>query len=689
MAGGGGGPYLGQRPFTAGDQGLFFGRHPESLAIQALWREHRLVVLHGPAGCGKTSLLQAGVLPELSTDTDVLPLGRPLVGASFPEPLLPEHNPYSLSLLKSWFPGEAGTTLAQFSVTDLLRRRSLVREWTRTPVPLLVGIDQVEELFVDGAREKHRDFFFRDLAVALSEVPRLRVLLSTRTGTLRDLAPYVQRLSAASGVHFSLAPLTIDAAVEAARYPLERAGRHFAPGAAEYLVGELTVAAEGGVWVRERTSQAATAVEPTLLQVVCSSLWRALSPEKSTITATYIRGSLDIDRVLADFCADVIVETADRHQVPPPKLLSWIEHDFLPAGGHRAHAATTASHAAATPPRIARTLEDEHMLTAVGASRPTSYQLSSDRLAETLRHIISPPPSWNFSSLSRWTIGRSFDAPARIRIAESALAEEDLSLAQIHADGALETADSADLRLQAEAQSLLGNIAYRLDQPEQAEAHYRLAAQLREQLGDQPAVGRLFGAIGRMHARQGRHVAALEELQAAVTRLPSDLTLQTELAAVLWQAGQSQAAAAVFGTVLTVEPQSADALAGRGQIRAERGNAAAALDDLEALQKLRPSVSLRPEVRASYALALARVGRPESAMAEADAALASAQDSGIILLRAAQVARAGGALDRATALLRRAEEATHPALSSDQLSHARRLLRKVSTEPDPTLGQTR
>ena len=40
---------------------------------------------------------------------------------------------------------------------------------------------------------------------------------------------------------------------------------------------------------------------------------------------------------------------------------------------------------------------------------------------------------------------------------------------------------------------------------------------------------------------------------------------------MLWEAGQSQAAAAVFGTVLTVEPLSADALAGRGQIRAERG----------------------------------------------------------------------------------------------------------------------
>jgi len=138
-------------------------------------------------------------------------------------------------------------------------------------------------------------------------------------------------------------------------------------------------------------------------------------------------------------------------------------------------------------------------------------------------------------------------------------------------------------------------------------------------------------------------------------------------------AGQSQAASAVFGTVLAVEPDSADALAGRGQIRAERGNASAALEDLQELQRLRPSVSLQPEVRSAYALALAGLGKSESAMAEANAAVAAAYDSGIIFLRAAQVARAGGALDLATELLRRAEQATNPALTSDQLTQVRRL----------------
>lgn len=685
MAGGGGGPYVGRRAFTADDQGLFFGRDRESLDIQRLWRENPLVVLHGPAGSGKTSVLQAGVSPGLSEDVDVLPLGRALAGSSFPEPLLPEHNPYSLSVLSSWSPGESRTSLAQLSLTDFLRRRSLNGGWSRTAVPLLIAIDQLEEIFADGRSGQHRDDFFKDLAVATREVPLLRVLLSVRTDALRELVPYEQYLSPGKEVHIPLAALARDAAVEAVRHPMERAGRCLAPGAAEYLVDELR-AAEGIGDVRDATGQASAAVEPVQLQVVCSSLWQVITPELSAITSSFIRDNVDVDRVLADFCVDVLVETAARHQVALPKLFIWIERDFTTQDGRRATAAKTPETAAATPPAVACTLENQHILTAHWSSGSKQYQLSSDRLAEALRYL-SRPSSLGLSGPSPLKSRRSIDAVARIRIAESALAEGELTLAESHAAEALETADPADLRIQAEAQSLLGNITYQLGRPERAEAHYRLAAELREQLGDQSAVGRLFGAIGRMHARQGRHVAALEELQAAVTRLPSDLTLQTELATVLWHSGQSQAAVAVFGTVLTVEPQSADALAGRGQIRAERGNASAALDDLQALQKLRPSVGLQPEVRSAYALALARAGRPETAMAEADAALASAHDSGIILLRAAQVARVGGALGRATELLRRAEEASHPALSSDQLTHARRLLRQVSSELGPIVGQ--
>lgn len=57
--------YPGARPFTAADRHLFFGRERDIRALSDLIALEPLVVLFGKSGYGKTSLLQAGVLPEL------------------------------------------------------------------------------------------------------------------------------------------------------------------------------------------------------------------------------------------------------------------------------------------------------------------------------------------------------------------------------------------------------------------------------------------------------------------------------------------------------------------------------------------------------------------------------------------------------------------------------------------------
>jgi tetratricopeptide (TPR) repeat protein len=379
-----------------------------------------------------------------------------------------------------------------------------------------------------------------------------------------------------------------------------------------------------------------------------------------------------IHQSLADFCADVLSEIAAEFEMGSLGLRDWLERTFITSRGTRGTVPAGLPTTAGMPYSITRGLENRHLLTADWSSGTLWYTLANDRLIAAIRHLNRPTPIDSAPSI---------DAASHIRIAATLLTKGELVLAEKHAWHALKAAGGEDLRLQADARSLLGNIAFERGIIDVAEEHYRRAAELSEQLGDQSAVGRLLGAIGRLHATQGRYTAALDDLQSAVTRVPDDLTLQTELAKALWHAGQAQAAAAVFGTVLTIEPDFAEALAGRAQVCAENGNAFSVLDDLRTLQRLRPKLSLQPEVRSAYALALARVGRPETAMEEADAALASAPDNGLIFLRAARVASASGALERATALLRRAAEASNPALSSSQLDEARRLL-SSGGEPD-------
>ncbi|HYD11607.1 MAG TPA: ATP-binding protein [Allosphingosinicella sp.] len=60
------GPYPGLRPFLPRERDIFFGR--EQMINQVLVRlnEQHMVVVHGASGCGKSSLIAAGVLPQLA-----------------------------------------------------------------------------------------------------------------------------------------------------------------------------------------------------------------------------------------------------------------------------------------------------------------------------------------------------------------------------------------------------------------------------------------------------------------------------------------------------------------------------------------------------------------------------------------------------------------------------------------------
>src|SRR4051794_30911788 len=116
-------PYVGARHFDAGDTGIFFGRTREQAEVADLWQRHRLTLLHGESGAGKSSLLRAGVLPRLPTEAgQALPLGDISARSGFPLAALPDQNPFTLALLSSWFDGESPTRVSGLSILDCLRK---------------------------------------------------------------------------------------------------------------------------------------------------------------------------------------------------------------------------------------------------------------------------------------------------------------------------------------------------------------------------------------------------------------------------------------------------------------------------------------------------------------------------------------------------------------------------------------
>src|SRR5262245_39644848 len=58
-------PFVGLRPFTAAESILFFGRRQQTVELmEQLHRTHFIAVV-GSSGCGKSSLIRAGLIPKL------------------------------------------------------------------------------------------------------------------------------------------------------------------------------------------------------------------------------------------------------------------------------------------------------------------------------------------------------------------------------------------------------------------------------------------------------------------------------------------------------------------------------------------------------------------------------------------------------------------------------------------------
>ncbi|MBL7624865.1 tetratricopeptide repeat protein [Frankia sp. AgB1.8] len=647
--------------------------------MATLWSTHRLVVLYGASGAGKTSLVAAGVRAQLTADdADILPVGRVAQASAVPTAALARHNPYTFALLSSWSPNDPPNHLSGLSVAEYLARRPARNDRYGDPLPVFAAIDRFEELFHDlPHRRGYREQFIEQLAGSINEVPRLRLLISIREDSLARFLPYEPVICRDSRSSFHLLPLDESAALRAVTGPLEGTGRAFGPGVATRLVNDLRTSAftdRLGVTTNVRADR----VEPVQLQVVCSALWDALPPEAAVITDEHLRSYADVNRTLADFSARAVIEVAREHERDEAGLRYWLERTFVTELGTRNTVYEGVSHTAGMPNAIAHALVDRHILKAEWRSGSRWYELQHDRLIEAVRagNRQSPEPDR--------IDGRPIDY---LRTAEAALADGELDLARKHAQEAVRLAEG-DPRIQAEAESFLGDLAFQDERYAEAETRYRRAAELFELIQDSTAVGMLLAAIGQVLKREGRYAAAVADLQGAVARLPGNRSFRVELAHALWQAGQLRGAEGEYGGVLTYAPDEENALTGRGELRTELGEFAGALDDLDNLARLKPAAAAQPAVRAARARAFAELGRLAEAVAEADTALREAQAQAtrtqtaidpVVQWRVAIVAARAGDPARATALLESALGQSAPALMRHQRADARRLLENLTS----------
>lgn len=139
--------YPGIRPFSAEDQEVFFGRETEIQALSRMIRLRRITTLYGRSGLGKSSLIEAGVLPLLAqqgVQAIHVRFGA-YAGTDSPLPMqtfvqnLPEAP---ANTLLDRFEGESPSLWQQFKALQLAARHA------GEPIPtFLLVFDQFEELF--------------------------------------------------------------------------------------------------------------------------------------------------------------------------------------------------------------------------------------------------------------------------------------------------------------------------------------------------------------------------------------------------------------------------------------------------------------------------------------------------------------------------------------------------------------
>ena len=242
-------PYVGPRALRQGEQ--IYGREREARQLFELLIAERVVLLYSPSGAGKTSLIQAALVPQLAQEEfRVLPTIR--VSRGVAAGLVPR-NPYVMSALLSLeqnVPPERAipqAQLAEMEFADYLAKREAEDE---SEGSLFLIFDQFEEILTfDPLNREAKAEFFSQLATGLRDLERW-ALFSMREDHVAGLDPYLRPLPTRLKATFRLDLLTAEKARLAVQGPAHDEGVEFTEEATTKLVDDLrevTVQGPGGV----------------------------------------------------------------------------------------------------------------------------------------------------------------------------------------------------------------------------------------------------------------------------------------------------------------------------------------------------------------------------------------------------------------------------------------------------------
>lgn len=245
-------PYPGAEPFQAHQADFFWGRKTLTQQLVTAVRQHNCCILTGASASGKTSIVQAGLIPTLQQEQTTDGCDRwqiktvnlsthpfkNLAHAFLDATQTELERAEQLRRIET-FLEDGGRGLNQLIQASLLSQSSSLslpsqtqQIESRSDQRFLLVIDYIEQLFThhQGAKaEQERQRFFGCLQEAIAHNPQLHVLLVARTDVLDRLADYSGLVQSAGQNLLRVQPMTYEDLKATVVKPAEKVGLHCEP----------------------------------------------------------------------------------------------------------------------------------------------------------------------------------------------------------------------------------------------------------------------------------------------------------------------------------------------------------------------------------------------------------------------------------------------------------------------------
>jgi hypothetical protein len=283
-------PFVGLRPFRPAENGLFFGRAIETSILRDLALTLPVLTIYAPSGTGKSSLINAGLIPALRRTPDVIDI-------TIADPGLDPYGFVRDQLTgNGWSPG---TGLDSLSLAQLLEAHH-----EDTDHRVILVLDQFEERI---KRSDSLDALYAEIAkLANTRSEAATVIISIREDYLAGLDRLMHRVSGLLDAGYRVPPLSRAALTEAVLRPLSiGADVTVEDGLVDLVLDDLEQQARlAGSPERQ--------IEPGHFQIVWHRLWEkaAKAPGSVLTRESYSgeggAGETGVTAILRSFVGDIL-----------------------------------------------------------------------------------------------------------------------------------------------------------------------------------------------------------------------------------------------------------------------------------------------------------------------------------------------------------------------------------------------